>query len=561
MTKPLMREPWTCQTEPRTHSRVEVEGTDEVTSQRYLALTALEAPQNLPQHLGPAGQDASVQRANMSRSSQSVAGSPGNAGLQLLPRSQLIVLACLAAVCVLYASPALAAASDSERDSAPTPEFHRQYAERYALDEAASGSELNIAPTLFFAKQPKVRGLPAVGQTLTVALGPRTRAYRASRWRWRRAASPQPLPQAVETVADPGTGHYEYVIQPRDAGYFLSACIQLAVTRDIVAWYCTSFVGPIDAADGGAPTRSWRSLDAPPCADLASTGAVREANADPPPLARSTDGGRWRLLPALDGRRWHDPVDLLPWPAGGWAVAERAGRILRHQPGQTPCLLLDLAAEVGPLGTENGLLNLALDPQFPAAPFLYVYYTRAANSSRPMQLRLARFPVAGGRLRREAELVLLETVPRPNQGNVHFGGALGFGPDGLLYLGLGDRQAPEQVPRLDSLLGKILRLDVRQATRARPYRIPAANPWRGQAEARPEAYARGFRNPWRLAFDPRDGALWVADVGQGHREEVNRMQAGADYGWPLWEGNLCHGGGGGGVRGLRGAPRGARRCL
>ena len=410
------------------------------------------------------------------------------------------MLACLAA-CVLWASPTRV---------------------------AASGSELDIAPPLFFARQRKIRGVPAIGQTLKVGLGEQVRAYRASRWRWRRAASPQPLPQDVETVATPETAHWEYAIRTRDAGYFLSACIQLAVTRDIASWYCTPFVGPVlyhyrCAADG----------------DLSRPNAVREAKADPPPLQAAPPRGRWRLLPALDGRRWHEPVDLRPWPAGGWAVAERTGRILRHRPGQTPCLLLDLTAEVRSLGKENGLLSLALDPQFPAAPFLYVYYTRWPRAARALQSRLARFPVADGRLRREAELVLLETVPRPHPW--HFGGALGFGPDGLLYLGLGDRQDPAQAPQLDSLLGKILRLDVRQATRARPYRIPAANPWRGQAGARPEAYARGFRNPWRLAFDPRDGALWVADVGAIRREEVNRVQAGADYGWPLWEGDRCHG--------------------
>ena len=392
---------------------------------------------------------------------------------------------------------------------------------------------LDVPPALFSG--PRLQAAPiraelAVGQTLSASVWEPQDTYRVGRWRWRRAASARPLPQDVETVAGPETMHYEYAIQAYDAGHFLSACIQLAVARDIVSWYCTPFRGPV------------RYDDAPPCAadgDLSRPDAVREAKTDPSPLPAAATRGRGRLLPALDGRRWHEPVDLLPWPAGGWAVAERAGRILRHRPGQTPCLLLDLTAAVGPLGTENGLLSLALDPQFPAAPFLYVYYTRWPRAARALQSRLARFPVADGRLRREAELVLLETAPRPHPW--HFGGALGFGPDGLLYLGLGDRQDPAQAPQLDSLLGKILRLDVRQATRARPYRIPAANPWRGQAGARPEAYARGFRNPWRLAFDPRDGALWVSDAGYQSREEVNRVQAGADYGWPLWEGDLCHG--------------------
>ena len=396
-----------------------------------------------------------------------------------------------------------------------------------------AAATLAVPPALFFGPRPQMDGARAeltVGQGLMASWPGSLDAYRASRWRWRRAASPQPLPQDVETVTSLAAHNNEYEIRTRDAGHFLSACLHLAVARDIASEYCTPFLGPV------------LYTEAPPCAaagehPLAAT--ARPAEADLPPLRVAPATGALRLLPALDGRRWHEPVDLLPWPAGGWAVAERAGRILRHRPDQTPCLLLDLTAAIGPLGTENGLLSLALDPQFPTAPFLYVYYTRGTRAARSLHSRLARFPVADGLLRREAEVALLETAP--SGAAMHFGGALGFGPDGLLYLGIGDRRAPAQAPRLDSLLGKILRLDVRQATRARPYRIPAANPWRGQPGARPEAYARGFRNPWRLAFDPRDGALWVADVGGSHREEVNRVQAGADYGWPLWEGDLCSG--------------------
>ena len=218
-------------------------------------------------------------------------------------------------------------------------------------------------------------------------------------------------------------------------------------------------------------------------------------------------------------------------------MAERLGRILHHRPGQAPRLLLDLTAAVGRLRGENGLLNFALDPQFPTRPFIYVYYTRGLDTAGATTARLARFPVAEGRIRREAELILLETLPRDAEG--HFGGGLGFGPDNLLYLGMGDQYAPAQAQRPGSLRGKILRLDVRYGAPDRPYRIPAANPWRGQATARPEVYARGFRNPWRLAVDPQDGTLWVADVGEAAREEVNRVQAGGNHGWPLWEGRRC----------------------
>ena len=415
---------------------------------------------------------------------------------------------------------------------------------------ALSSATLDVPPALFFGPRLQHSDLDlAVGQTLKASLWEPQRGYSVSRWRWRRAARPQPWPQDIETVTTfSETNHDEYTIQALDGGYFLSACIALRVTRDIGSEYCTPFMGPV------------RYDDALSCAaDEDRAVAVTAPPPPPPPAVRAEPArGFLRLLPALDGQRWRDPVALLPWPAGGWAVAERAGRILRHRPGQTPCLLLDLTAAVGPLGGENGLLSLALDPQFPAAPFLYVYYTRGTLAARSLHSRLARFPVSDDRIRREEELALLEiqrlTSPYPDRGS-HFGGALGFGPDGLLYLGIGDRNASEQATRLDSLLGKILRLDIRQATRARPYRIPATNPWRGQAPeayARPyrtapnlwrgqapEVYARGFRNPWRLAFDPQDGALWVADVGRYTREEVNRVQAGANYGWPQWEGDRC----------------------
>ena len=367
-------------------------------------------------------------------------------------------------------------------------------------------SMLDIPPVLALGPQLTwIRRDLNPGQEIAVSLLPPQNAYRVSGWRWRRADSPRPAPQDTETVAR----YSSYVVQADDAGRFLSACVQIAIVRDISSEYCTDFVGPVTNSNS-------------PCASF-----------KPPPVTR----GRWRLVPALDGCRWNFLVTMLPWPDGGWLIAEQLGRILHHRPGQVPRLLLDLTAEVGRLGRGNGLLNLALDPQFPTRPFIYVYYARGIGADAAIS-RLARFPVADGRIRREAELILLEETT-PQRAGAHFGGGLGFGPDNLLYLGVGDGHAPAQAQRPGSLRGKILRLDVRCGAPGRAYCIPAANPWRGQATARPEVYARGFRNPWRLAFDPQDGTLWVADVGEAAREEVNRVQAGGNHGWPLWEGDLC----------------------
>ena len=368
-------------------------------------------------------------------------------------------------------------------------------------------SMLDIPPALALGPQPTwIRRDFNLGKNIAVSLPPPQNAYSVSGWRWRRADSAQPALQDIETVA---RGPSSYRVQADDAGRFLSACIHIAVAPDIASEYCTDFAGPV--ANPNLTCASFKP---------------------PSPVTR----GRWRLVPALDGCRWNWLVNIVPGPDGGWFIVERLGRILHHRPGSATRLLLDLTAEVGRLTSENGLLNFGLDPQFPTRPFIYVYYTRWTDIGE-LTARLSRFPVAEDRMRREAELILLETPPRLS--SLHFGGGLGFGPDNLLYLGVGDRQAPAQAQRPGSLLGKILRLDVRCGAPGRAYCIPAANPWRGQAAARPEVYARGFRNPWRLALDPQDGTLWVADVGHTAREEVNRVQAGGNHGWPLWEGDLC----------------------
>ncbi|MSQ42549.1 MAG: hypothetical protein EXR65_05915 [Dehalococcoidia bacterium] len=116
----------------------------------------------------------------------------------------------------------------------------------------------------------------------------------------------------------------------------------------------------------------------------------------------------------------------------------------------------------------------------------------------------------------------------------HNGGAIRFGPDGMLYLGLGDggsRGDPQRNEQnLGTLPGKIIRIDVRDATAARPYAVPPDNPFAGRAGARCEIWAYGLRNPWRMAFDTATGALWAGDVGQGAVEEVDVIERGGNYG-------------------------------
>ena len=232
------------------------------------------------------------------------------------------------------------------------------------------------------------------------------------------------------------------------------------------------------------------------------------------------------------------PVELFPWPGGGLAVVERAGIILCLSDVQSQCAaetppLLDLTARTDLSAPEGGMLSAALDPNFDRFPFLYIWYTVRDN---PRKARLSRFPVADGRVDPAGELVILEQ-PMPN--SWHLGGAIRFGPDGMLYLGLGENQLPEEAQSLESLRGKIIRIDVRGAAPEKPYRIPADNPFQDMNAARPEIWAYGLRNPWRMAFDA-DGLLWVGDVGEHEVEEISIVRAGANLGWPLFEGNRCY---------------------
>ena len=149
--------------------------------------------------------------------------------------------------------------------------------------------------------------------------------------------------------------------------------------------------------------------------------------------------------------------------------------------------------------------------------------------------RLARFPVVDGAAVHAAEVVIL-TLPKMHW--LHLGGAIRFGPDGMLYLGIGDNETDETAPDLASPHGKILRIDVRDATPEQPYRIPPDNPFAATPGALPEIWAYGLRNPWRMDFDAA-GNLWVADVGFLSVEEISIATAGANLGWPTFEGNLC----------------------
>jgi len=231
------------------------------------------------------------------------------------------------------------------------------------------------------------------------------------------------------------------------------------------------------------------------------------------------------------------PVDI-EFPNDGTGrmfVVEQAGRIrIAEAATLLPTPFLDISERVDSQGTEQGLLGLAFHPDFVENGEFFVCYTDYYKHD-----VISRFKVSGGADRADtgSESVLL-TVDEPFSN--HNGGVLKFGPDGYLYAGLGDGGSGGDplgnAQNRDSLLGKVLRIDVDHGD---PYAVPADNPFL-HGEGRPEIWAYGLRNPWRLSFDQATGDLFIGDVGQARWEEVDFMPAGTpggtNFGWNYREG-------------------------
>jgi len=201
-------------------------------------------------------------------------------------------------------------------------------------------------------------------------------------------------------------------------------------------------------------------------------------------------------------------------------------------------IYLDIQNLVSTQYNEEGLLGLAFDPDFRTTREFYVYYIAPS----PRRSVVARYVDHGyGLDANEFSSEILLEIPQPF-GN-HNGGQILFGPDGFLYIGLGDGGGANDphghAQNLQTLLGSILRIDVRRQISGVPYGIPETNPFFDSPEYRSEIWAYGFRNPWRFAFDTESGKLWAADVGQERWEEVNKVVAGANFGWNVMEGAEC----------------------
>lgn len=225
--------------------------------------------------------------------------------------------------------------------------------------------------------------------------------------------------------------------------------------------------------------------------------------------------------------------------SGRLFVVEQAGRIFIVENGQVnPTPFLDIVSIVGSDANEQGLLSVAFHPNYLENGHFFVYYTNKQGD-----VVIARYQVSGEpNVADPGSGLILLTVAEPYAN--HNGGQLVFGADGYLYAGLGDGGSggdpQNNGQRLDTLLGKILRLDVNNGD---PYGVPETNPFVGADNARPEIWSYGWRNPWRFSFDRATADMYIADVGQNQYEEVNFEPAGAagggNYGWRIMEGLYC----------------------
>jgi uncharacterized repeat protein (TIGR03806 family) len=228
-------------------------------------------------------------------------------------------------------------------------------------------------------------------------------------------------------------------------------------------------------------------------------------------------------------------------PAGSTMVyvTERHGRLLRFEDRPDVAdttTVLDLTAEVDPMG-DAGLVAAAFHPRFDDNGQLFLSYT--AHGGTVMRSRVVRFTSPDGGASFDPSGHVLLDLDQEYIGRIHLNAGIAFGPDGLLYVGLGDG-GPQGDPlahaqNMNELRGKILRVDV---DHGEPYAIPSDNPFVGKP-ARPEIYAFGLRNPWQLSFDRATGDLWLGDVGFDTTEEVDRVPAGGNMGWPVREGSAC----------------------
>ncbi len=244
----------------------------------------------------------------------------------------------------------------------------------------------------------------------------------------------------------------------------------------------------------------------------------------------------YRAVEAFEKLKFEGPVELVPMPGTSQlVVVELPGRILRfdEKPGtENQEVLLDGKKQ---LRDFDQIYGIVFDPKFATNHHVYLCFNRRQNENRVTHV--ARFTMRDEAIDPASEFPLLTWT-----GGGHNGGSLKFGADGMLYISAGDGAAPHPPDHNDvgqnltDLRATIMRIDVHPADTTKPYGIPTDNPFIKTPNARPEIWAYGFRNPWRMSFDRSSGELWVGDVGWERWEMIDRVTRGANFGWPIVEG-------------------------
>jgi len=252
---------------------------------------------------------------------------------------------------------------------------------------------------------------------------------------------------------------------------------------------------------------------------------------------------RWQVTDAFTNLTFTNPVELLAANDGSnrLFVLEQRGLVRVFPNTGTTAqaeTFIDISGRVAS-GGELGLLGMAFHPNFATNGQVFLHYTRRLNGQ--LQSVIARYQSDRNRADPASEEVLLAyNQPFAN----HNAGSILFGKDGFLYITTGDGGSggdpQNNAQNLGTLLGKILRIDVNTRSGNLAYSIPADNPFRTTASARPEIFAYGLRNPWKMTADRSNGRFWIADVGQNAREEISLLERGGNYGWRITEGKACY---------------------
>jgi glucose/arabinose dehydrogenase len=220
-------------------------------------------------------------------------------------------------------------------------------------------------------------------------------------------------------------------------------------------------------------------------------------------------------------------MDMEFAPDGRLFVAEEAGKVRIVKPNGTLATFLDISSKVDIAG-ERGLMGVTFDPNFATNHFVYLYYTRKATATTPVHNRVVRVTASGDSAVAGSEVLVFRLNNQSAQ--IHQGGALDFGNDGKLYLSTGDNATPGNAQSLGNLFGKVLRIN-KDGT------IPTNNPFYATASGNNRAiWALGLRNPFKFAIKPGTSTIFINDVREDAWEEINQGAAGANYGWPIYEG-------------------------